>query len=127
MPLTIGRKTPSFENTVVALDNSGDLLDKVQGVFHNLNSSLTSPELQKINKELAPEISEHFDAIILNEKLFQRVKTVYDREGWTWPDTTSKPNFLRTPIKHLSAGAPILARRTRSGSAGSTGNFPCSP
>ena len=72
--------TPTFENTIVALDDSGELLDQVQGVFYNLNSSLTSPELQAIAQELAPEVSAHGDAIRLNEKLFQRIKSVYDKK-----------------------------------------------
>ena len=73
-------EAPTFENTIVALDNSGEMIDQVGGVFYNLNSSLTSPELQNIAKELAPELSAHSDAIRLNDKLFQKIKTVYDHK-----------------------------------------------
>jgi len=72
---------PTFENTIVALDNSGELLDQVGGVFYNLTSSLTSPELQEIEQEIAPEVSAHGDAIRLNEKLFKRIKAVYDKKA----------------------------------------------
>ena len=68
----------TFENTIVALDNSGVLLGKVASVFYNLTSSNTNDTLQKIAQNLAPKMSEHRDNINLNEDLFKRVKKVYD-------------------------------------------------
>lgn len=68
----------TFENTIVALDNSGALLGKVASVFYNLTSSNTNDTLQKIAQNLAPKMSEHRDNINLNEDLFKRVKKVYD-------------------------------------------------
>jgi peptidyl-dipeptidase Dcp len=68
----------TFENTIEALENSGELLAKVSTVFYNLNSANTSEELQNIAKELSPEMSKHSDNISLNEKLFERVKAVWD-------------------------------------------------
>ncbi|MCL1942431.1 MAG: M3 family metallopeptidase, partial [Candidatus Azobacteroides sp.] len=69
---------PTFENTIEALDFSGKLLTKVSLVFFNLESAETTPDLQAINKESAPLLSEHQDNIYLNEKLFARIKTVYE-------------------------------------------------
>jgi peptidyl-dipeptidase Dcp len=71
---------PTFENTIAALDYSDYRLSEVSAVFYNLMSANTSPELQKIAAEIAPEISAHSDNIILNEKLFARVKAVYIRK-----------------------------------------------
>src|SRR5699024_5981763 len=72
---------PTFDNTIVALENSGKLLSNVSRVFYNLNSAHTNDEIQDLAKELAPKISAHWDEIYLNEKLFERVKSVYDRKS----------------------------------------------
>ncbi|MDB5241261.1 MAG: peptidase, partial [Spirosoma sp.] len=69
---------PTFENTIVALERSGDLLSKVTSVLFNLNSAETTPELQKIVKEASPLLSEYGNDITLNEKLFARIKSVYE-------------------------------------------------
>ena len=71
-------ESPTFENTVVALDNSGELLRKVNGVFSNLNSSMTNEEMQNIAQETTPMISKLYDDIYLNEELFQRIKELYE-------------------------------------------------
>ena len=70
---------PTFENTIVALEQSGSLLDRVTSVLFNLNSAETSPELQKIVKEASPLLSEYRNDISLNQSLFARVKAVYDQ------------------------------------------------
>lgn len=70
-------KSPTFENTIAALDNSGKLLSKVASPFYNLMSAETNDELQAIAQELSPKMSEHSNSIKLNDKLFQRVKAVY--------------------------------------------------
>jgi peptidyl-dipeptidase Dcp len=75
------RSVPTFENTIVALNNSGEMLTKVATVFYNLNSSNTNPEIQKIASEMAPLMSEHSDDINLNDKLFQKVKAVYNSKA----------------------------------------------
>ncbi|NQU82109.1 MAG: M3 family metallopeptidase [Bacteroidetes bacterium] len=68
---------PSFENTVVALEESGVLLTRVSNVFYNLLSSITNDTLQNIAKKVAPELSKHRDDILLNAHLFSRIKIVY--------------------------------------------------
>jgi Zn-dependent oligopeptidase len=69
---------PSFENTIEALEYSGHQLDRVSSIFFNLNSAETNPELQKLAQEISPLLSEFGNDITLNEKLFQRIKTVYE-------------------------------------------------
>jgi peptidyl-dipeptidase Dcp len=71
---------PTFENTIVAKNNSGELLTNVSSVFSNTSSAVTNDEIQKISKEIAPLLSAHRDNIALNEKLFEKVKTVYDQK-----------------------------------------------
>ena len=70
---------PTFENTIEAMEKSGDLLTKVTNVFYNLTSANTNDKLQAIAKEVAPMLSKHQDDILLNETLFQRVKAIYDQ------------------------------------------------
>ncbi|MCF8260011.1 MAG: M3 family metallopeptidase [Melioribacteraceae bacterium] len=69
---------PTFENTVVALDNSGELLKRVNKVFSAMNESMSTEKMQEINKEVTPMLSGHKDDINLNPGLFQRVKSVYE-------------------------------------------------
>ncbi len=68
---------PTFDNTVVALERTGRLLDRVQRTFSNLNAADTNPTRQKIDTELAPKLASHHDAILLNSKLFARVQELY--------------------------------------------------
>ncbi|HOF21622.1 MAG TPA: M3 family metallopeptidase [Bacteroidales bacterium] len=72
------KKEPSFDNTIRALEYSGQLLTKVSRVFGALNSAHTNDSLQAINMEIAPLLSRHRDDINLNDSLFQRVRAVYD-------------------------------------------------
>lgn len=71
-------ETPDFENTIVALEKSGALLNRVSTVFGNLLSAETSDEMQAIAEKMMPLLSEHGNNITLNEKLFARIKQVYD-------------------------------------------------
>lgn len=68
----------TFENTIEQLGYAGGKLNDISSIFYNLNSANTSDEMQKIAQELSPRMSEHYDNITLNDKLFQRVKTVWD-------------------------------------------------
>jgi peptidyl-dipeptidase Dcp len=70
---------PGFENTVEALDLSGNLLTKVENVFNNLTSAHTNAELQKIEAEIKPRLAKHNDDINLDENLFRRIKAVYNQ------------------------------------------------
>jgi len=72
-------KPATFANTIVALDMSGQLLGDVAAVFYSLLGAVTSPQMQDLANQLSPLFSAHNDNISLNEKLFARVKAVYDR------------------------------------------------
>ena len=74
------KKAPTFENTIEALEYSGDLLRKVANIFFVMNSSMTNEKMQEIAKEVAPMLAKHYDNIILNDKLFQRIKAVYEQK-----------------------------------------------
>src|SRR5438477_2032825 len=68
---------PTFDNTIVALERTGRLLDRAERIFSNLNAADTNPTRQKIEIEIAPKLSAHRDAIFLNSKLFARVQELY--------------------------------------------------
>ncbi len=70
----------TFQNTIEVMEESGELLTKVNSVFENLTSSNTNDQLQSIAKEAAPLLSKHWDDIKLNKKLFQRVKAIYGQK-----------------------------------------------
>ena len=70
-----------FQNTIVALERSGQLLDRVSTVFSNLNGSNTNPELDKIDTEMTPKLTAHEDAILLDPALFARVDSLYERRA----------------------------------------------
>ena len=70
---------PTFENTILAFDKSGLLLTRVGKVFNNLNEANTSDKMQAIARELDPLTTKHQDDIYLNEKLFGRIKAVYEK------------------------------------------------
>jgi peptidyl-dipeptidase Dcp len=72
--------TPTFDNTILAMENAGELLSNVNVVFSNFNSANTNKEIQNVAKETAPNLSAHRDDIYLNEKLFARVKTLWDKK-----------------------------------------------
>ena len=69
---------PTFANTIEKMDFSGELLKKVSSVFFNVKSADTNEKLDSIAKEITPKLTEHNDNIYLNDKLFQRVKKLYD-------------------------------------------------
>lgn len=71
---------PTFENTIAAMDYSGDTLDRLSSVFFNLNSAETNDEMQKIAQEVSPWLSELGNDIRLNADLFAKVKAVYDQK-----------------------------------------------
>jgi peptidyl-dipeptidase Dcp len=72
---------PTFENTILALENSGTLLRNVNTVFSVLNSSMSTDEMLEINKTKTPLLAKHRNEIRLNDELFKRVKTVYEQRG----------------------------------------------
>lgn len=76
--ITTNKEAPTFENTIGALDFSGQTLDGISSIFFNLNAAETNDEIQKIAQEVSPMLSEFANDVMLNEKLFKRVKFIYD-------------------------------------------------
>jgi peptidyl-dipeptidase Dcp len=72
---------PTFENTIVAMEKSGQLLDRVMNVFNGVTSANLNPALQKVKNIETPKLSAHQDAIYLNPKLFTRVAAIYNQRA----------------------------------------------
>ena len=79
--ITNNKETARFQNTIEALEFSGQQLDRVISIFFNLNSAETNDEIQKIAQEVSPLLTEFGNDITLNETLFKRVKSVYDNKA----------------------------------------------
>ncbi len=77
--ITSNGDNPSFENTIEALDQSGERLGRISSIFFNLNSAETNDEIQRIAREVSPKLTKFSNDVVLNQKLFARVKTVYDQ------------------------------------------------
>ena len=78
--IAMNPSAPTFENTIEALDFSGQQLDRISSVFFNLNAAETNEEIQQIAQEVSPLLSEFSNDITLNEALFKRVKAVYEQK-----------------------------------------------
>lgn len=79
--IVAGTEEPTFANTILALDKSGQLLDKVQGVFGPMNSANTNDSIQAIARRISPMMTKHRDGISMNADLFKKVKAVYDKRA----------------------------------------------
>ncbi|MCP4897407.1 MAG: M3 family metallopeptidase, partial [bacterium] len=105
--IAASQDSPTFDNTIAALDTSGRLLDRVRLVFVNLNEAHTNDELQGLAKEINPNLARHRDNILLNEALFQRVKTVYDSKQ-TLDLTTEQERLLDKTYRAFVRGGANL-------------------
>ncbi|MCK5738493.1 M3 family metallopeptidase [bacterium] len=100
-------EAPTFKNTIEALDYSGQLLQRIQLVFFNLNSANTSDKIQKIAQEVSPLFSKHGDDIALNSALFQRVRAVYEQKD-TLDLTVEQAKLLAETYKGFVRGGANL-------------------
>lgn len=99
------KEPATFENTIVALEKSGQELARVSHVFFGLISSNTNDTLQAVNTEMAPKLSAHQDAITLDPKLFERIKTIYDGRADGGLDSVSIYLVERYYTRFVRAGA----------------------
>jgi len=106
-PIANSSEKPTFDNTVVALEKTGRLLDRAETIFSNLNSCNTNPALQKIETDFAPKLAAHRDAIHLNGKLFARVKELYDNRDKLGLDPESTYLLERYYKDFVRAGAKL--------------------
>jgi peptidyl-dipeptidase Dcp len=100
---------PTFENTYVAMEKSGAMLNRVLMVFGAVTSANTDPALQKVQQEEAPRLAAHSDAIYLNDKLFQRVEAVYNQRDTLKLDPESQRLVEVVYKNFVHAGAKLSA------------------
>lgn len=105
-------ENPTFLNTIVALEESGELLDRVTEVFFNLNSANTSPEIQKLAQEFSPLLTAYQNDISLNLELFKRVKHVYDNKENENLDTQDL-TLLENTFKGFSRNGALLSKEDK--------------
>lgn len=98
---------PTFENTLVALERSGEMVSRVASVLFNLNHAETNPELQGIVREASPLLTEYGNDITLNEKLFARIKAVYERRDQPGLDAEDRMLLERTYKNFARNGANL--------------------
>jgi len=98
---------PNFQNTIEALEKSGKLLSKVSRVFSCLNGANTNDELQKISKEVAPLRTKHSDDINLNEKLFARIKKIYETKNDLELTSEQKTVLENYYLRFVRSGAAL--------------------
>ncbi|HEY6909760.1 MAG TPA: M3 family metallopeptidase [Myxococcales bacterium] len=98
---------PTFENTLVALEKSGRLLDRVSKTFSNLESANTNPQMQKIEAQMSPRRAAHRDAILLNHALFARVDALYQKRAQLGLDPESAQLLERYENNFVRAGAKL--------------------
>ncbi len=100
-------ETPTFQNTIEALDFAGSTLDRLSSIFFNLNSAETCDEMQKIAQEISPLLTEFSNDIALNEDLFKRVKVIYDQKD-SLTLTTEQATLLDKKFKGFSRNGALL-------------------
>ncbi len=98
---------PTFENTIVALERTGRLLTRVEKTFYNLNASNTDDAMQKVEAEMAPKLSAHSDAIMMDPALFARVDAVWQKRDSLGLDSESRQLLERYHKNFLRAGARL--------------------
>jgi peptidyl-dipeptidase Dcp len=101
------KEEPTFENTIVAIDNAGELLGKVAGVFYNLLSAETNEELEKIAEKISPKFSQFNNEIFLNEGLFKRVDAIYKQIDDINLNQEQKTLLKKTYKSFLDNGATL--------------------
>ena len=106
-PIAANPAPPTFENTIVALEKTGELLGRVDRIFSNLSSANTNPTLQKIETDMAPKLSAQQDAIYLNGPLFKRVETLYNNRAKLGLDPESTWLIERYYKDFVRAGAQL--------------------
>jgi peptidyl-dipeptidase Dcp len=103
------KAAPTFENTIVAMERAGQLLARVSTTFSNLQSANTDDKLDGIVREMSPKLAAHADAVFMNDKLWQRVKSLYDKRDGLKLDAESKHLLERYHRDFVRAGAKLSA------------------
>lgn len=103
---------PTFKNTIVALERSGAMFSNVLQVFFALNGAETNDEMQQIAQEISPLLNEHSNNIVLNEKLFARVKAVYDQRE-SLKLTTEEAQLLKNTYEGFATSGAALSKEQK--------------
>jgi peptidyl-dipeptidase Dcp len=104
---------PTFENTLVALERSGRLLDRVEKVFDNYYGTIDDPVIDKLQEEYAPKRAAHLDAIYFNQKLFARIEALYRHRSELALDAESLQLLERYHKSYVHAGAAVTGPKRR--------------
>ena len=105
-------ESPTFQNTIEALEFSGNALDRLSSIFFNLNSAETCEEMQKIAQEVTPLLTEFSNDITLNENLFEKIKTVYEQKD-TLNLTVEQTTLLDKKFKSFSRNGALLSEEKK--------------
>eukprot|EP01132_Coremiostelium_polycephalum_P023147 gene23147-27511_t len=105
--ITGSTEAPTFENTILAMEKSGQLLGRVSRVFALFTGANTNPDLQKVQEEEAPKLTANTDAIYLDAKLFKRVETLYNQRAQLKIDAESQRLLAYYYQKFELAGAKL--------------------
>lgn len=111
--ITTNLEKPTFENTIEALDFSGQTLDRLSSIFFNLNSAETCDEMQRIAQEVSPLLTAFSNDISLNEELFQRVKAVYNQKS-ELTLTPEQSTLLNKKYKSFARNGALLTEDKKS-------------
>lgn len=104
-------ETPTFENVIVALDNSAPILDRVSAIFYNMTDAEKTPGLNELSIKIAPTLSEHSDNISLNQELFKKVNAVYQQKE-SLKLTTEQEHLLEETYKDfVRSGANLSSEK----------------
>ena len=106
--------SPTLENTIISMEKSGALLDRVATVFFSLTSANTNDAMEKIRSEMAPKLSAHSDQILLNGILFHRVKTIYEQRDQLGLDAESKRLVEKYYTDFIRSGANLSSEEKES-------------
>jgi peptidyl-dipeptidase Dcp len=108
------KKKPTFDNTILAMERSGQLLRRALTVFFNLTSANTNDTLDKLDADYSPKLAAHNDSVYLNAKLFKRIKTLYDKRDKLGLDAQGVRLVERYYTDFVRAGANLTeAQKTR--------------
>ena len=99
---------PTFENTFIPMEKSGQMMARVMQAFNAVSSANTDDTLQKVQEDEAPKLAEHQDAIVMNDKLFKRIETVYNQRDTLKLDPESK-RLVEVTYKNFVRGGAKLS------------------
>jgi peptidyl-dipeptidase Dcp len=98
---------PSFENTILAMEVSGQLLNRVATVFFSLSGAHTNDDIRALEQQLAPALAAHDDAIVLNREMYAKIKALYDNRGNLQLDDESSRLLEKYSVDFIRAGAAL--------------------